>query len=140
MTFVSGAIVFSVGHGFYIAYLLSLRGDLLPPATPIFILLVVGSELFAHKTSFNKGKMHYPGLLYIAVEGAMCALALARLIRAPGVAAAFFAAGGILFFLSDNLLCAHGFGTWKTRAVNIWLHVTYISAQLLIAWSIFFLP
>lgn len=140
LTFVSGALAFSAGHVCYMAALVSMEEGLLLPALPAFLILVAGSELFAHKAGFSTGSMHLPGLAYIGIEAAMCALALARLWAAPGLSAALFAAGGLFFLVSDNLLCAYSFGSLKTRAVDWWLHITYIAAQLLIAWSICALP
>ena len=136
LTFVSGALAFSVGHFCYMAALLGAEDGLLLPALPLFLLLTAGSEVFAHKAGFSSGSMHWPGLLYIAIEAAMCALALVRLFLAPSLAAGLFAAGGVSFLVSDNLLCAYSFGSMKTSSVDRWLHLTYIAAQLLIAWSI----
>ena len=140
LTFTSGALSFSLGHVCYMAVLLGLEQGLVLPAVPVFLVLVAGSELFARKAGFSTGKMHLPGLLYIAIEGAMCALALVRLWLAPGLSAALFALGGLLFLVSDNLLCAYSFGRMKTPSVDRWLHITYIAAQLLIAWSPAALP
>ena len=135
LTFITGALSFSLGHFCYMAYLTETAEGMLLPAIPVFLVLAAGSELFARYSGFSQGRMHLPGLLYIAIEAAMCALALVRLWLAPGLSAVLFAAGGLLFLVSDNLLCAYSFGKMKTRAADRWLHITYIAAQLLIARS-----
>ena len=50
-----------------------------------------------------------------------------------------FAAGGVLFIISDNILCAYSFGSERRFGANIGIHATYYAAQLLIAWSVFFM-
>ena len=55
------------------------------------------------------------------------------------VEALLFAAGGVLFIISDNILCAYSFGSERRFGANIGIHATYYAAQLLIAWSVFFM-
>ena len=138
LTFAAGTLSFSLGHVCYMAALLGAAPGLPLPAFPVFLVLVAGSEVFARKARFARGKMHLPGLAYIAIEAAMCALALARLWLVPDLSAGLFALGGVSFLISDNLLCAYSFGAMKTKAADRMLHITYIAAQLLIAWSLAF--
>ena len=134
--FSAGAVAFCLGHGCYMAALLKAQTGLLPGGVPLFLILTALSEIFAHKAGFSKGKMHLPGLFYIAIEAFMCALALVSLGNQPGIGTLLFGLGGLSFLISDNLLCAYSFGRLKTPAVDTWLHITYLAAQLLIAWSI----
>lgn len=139
LTFVAGALAFSLGHGFYMGQLLGFHAGIFPASLPVFLILVIFSEVFAHKAGFSQGKMHWPGLIYIAIEAMMCALALVSALRFPGAGTALMAAGGLSFLVSDNLLCAYSFGSLKKPSVDWALHATYLAAQLLIGWSILFL-
>ena len=75
----------------------------------------------------------------MAVVAFMGALAVSVAIHAPGESTLLFAIGGGLFIISDNILCAYSFGSERRFGANIGIHATYYAAQLLIAWSIFFM-
>ena len=139
LIFVAGALAFSLGHVLYSYALVRLQSGLLLPSLPIFLILVLLSELFARKSGFSQGNMHIPGLFYIGVEGVMCALALSAYGKNPTLGTGLFALGGISFLVSDNLLCAFSFGSLRNSFTDRLLHATYLMAQLFIAWSIFFL-
>ena len=47
-----------------------------------------------------------------------------------------FAVGGVCFGCSDNILLAFCYGNKRTWDMNIWVHIIYYAAHLLIAWSI----
>ena len=83
--------------------------------------------------------MQVPGMIYMAVVAFMGALAVSVAIHAPGVSTLLFAIGGVLFIISDNILCAYSFGSERRFGANIGIHATYYAAQMLIAWSIFFM-
>ena len=109
--FAAGAASFAVGHVLYIIAL-------------------------SHRAP---GNMQVPGMIYMAVVAFMGALAVSVAIHAPGVSTLLFAVGGVLFIISDNILCAYSFGSERRFGANIGIHATYYAAQLLIAWSIFFM-
>lgn len=139
LAFRAGALAFSVGHVFYMIALGQTARLPWAPVLLIFLVLMAGAELFARRGGFAKHKMHLPGLLYIGIEACMAAMALTLpwLHRTPG--AFLFAAGSLSFFCSDSLLCAYSFGTMKTLSCDRAVHVTYLCAQLLIAFSVPFL-
>ena len=45
----------------------------------------------------------------------------------------------LLALLMTLSLCAYSFGSERRFGANIGIHATYYAAQLLIAWSIFFM-
>ena len=137
LTFVAGALVFCLGHGFYIYYLTRIPGLWLP-ALPIFLVLLILSEAFARYGGFHRGKMHLPGMFYIAAEALMAALSLVLVMKAFSAGSLLFALGGVSFLVSDNLLCAYSFGRLKSPSIDWALHGTYLAAQLLIGWSLYF--
>ena len=139
LIFSAGALAFCLGHGCYMWALGSLVPGLISKAMPVFLVLVIGSELFARRAGFRESRMHLPGMIYIAVEALMCSMALALCSLEPGPGAVLFSLGGISFLISDNLLCGFSFGSLKTRKTDLLLHVTYLLAQNAIAWSILFL-
>lgn len=135
-TFILGALSFSLGHGFYMAFLNAQSTGLWVPALPVFALLMIFSGFYARIGGFAGKKLFLPGMVYIGIEALMCSLAAVLFLKSPGPGSLLFFLGGISFLLSDNLLCAFSFGSQKTKAADILLHVTYIAAQLLIAWSL----
>ena len=103
-----------------------------------FVALAL-SGVYNYRKDTNAGNMQVPGMIYMAVVAFMGALAVSVAIHAPGVSTLLFAIGGVLFIISDNILCAYSFGSERRFGANIGIHATYYAAQLLIAWSIFFM-
>lgn len=134
-----GAMVFSAGNLFYISALHHLRPYSLYQVFPVFLILMACAESFLLVHRVRKPQIHIPALLYIAIEAYMSATALILAYSRTGLGTLFFVTGSFSFFASDNLLCAYSFGDLKSREIDYALHITYISAQLLIAWSILFL-
>ena len=133
-----GAAVFAFGHLMYIGSLFR-QGSLLSLALPVFVLGVGASWLYQRVKKTDAGNLQLPSLLYIALVVFMASAACAAAVRGFSVGLLLFAAGGICFAVSDNLLCAYCFGTAHNRAVDRAVHISYYTAQLLIAWSLRFL-
>ena len=136
LTFILGAVSFSLGHGFYMGFLSSQSTGLWDPALPVFLGVMVLSFFYSRIGGFSGKKLYLPGMAYIGIEALMCSLAAVLFWKCPGMGSFLFFLGGISFLVSDNLLCAYTFGTRKTFSVDVLLHVTYVAAQLLIAWSL----
>ena len=95
--------------------------------------------LFFRSKKVQAGKLQLPAVGYIALVVFMDAVACSAAVRGFSVGLLLFAAGGICFAVSDNLLCAYCFGTGRSRSVDRAVHISYYAAQLLIAWSLRFL-
>lgn len=136
--FSQGAAAFALGHLLYIAALLRC-GAALSLALPVFALGLGASMLFFRAEKVQAGKLQLPAVGYIALVVFMAAAACSAAVRGFSVGLLLFAAGGICFAVSDNLLCAYCFGTGRSRSVDRAVHISYYAAQLLIAWSLRFL-
>lgn len=127
LMFISGAVAFSMGHALYILALIAL-----------WLAGAAAAVVYARIRRTNAGKLNGGCCVYIALVTLMCAVACAAAIKAPGAATLMFAAGGVCFVVSDNVLTAYCFGNKKTPGMNRTIHITYYLAQLLIAWSLAF--
>ena len=78
-------------------------------------------------------------LAYLAAVAFMAATAIGAFFGRFTLGAGLFAAGGLLFTASDNILFAYKYGENPRFIQNILLHVFYYAAQILIAWSIAFI-
>ena len=97
--FLAGMTVFALGHICFLAALL----HAVPPSSRhfLFFLLLFAASLLFHGRQLSKtGKLALPIVLYGALLSAMTAAALAAL-RISHMAAA----GALLFYLSDNMIC-----------------------------------
>ena len=139
LMFAAGAGAFGVGHFFYMKALYDLGSIRLITLIPIFVLGVAIANLYGKKHGSNAGPLQPAGLAYMVLVIFMGAVSISAFLGAPGIGLALFAIGGICFGVSDNILFAYCFGKQPTWRMNVWVHITYYAAQLLIAWSIFLL-
>ena len=137
--FAAGTLSFAFGHILYICALSMRAPGILVTGLAIGLAALAVSVVFNCRKDTNAGKMQAPGMLYMAIVAFMGALAVSVAIHAPGVSTLLFAVGGVLFIISDNILCAYSFGSERRFGANIGIHATYYAAQLLIAWSVFFM-
>ena len=138
-SFFAGALAFSAGHFFYFSALQKITPLPFGPFLLLFLILITCSEAFLRLCKCQDHRMHLPGLIYIGIEAIMCAGALYCACRRTGPGTLLFAIGGLSFLISDNLLCVFTFGNLRKPGIDQALHITYLSAQLLIAWSILLL-
>ena len=134
-----GAAVFAVGHGLYLAALFGHDKGVLPAALPFLAAGLLASWLYQRAKKTDAGNLQLPACLYIALVVFMGSVACGAAIRSFSMTLLLFAAGGICFSVSDNLLCAYCFGSARSNAVDRAVHVSYYAAQLFIAWSLRFL-
>ena len=137
--FTAGAACFAVGHVLYIIALSHRAPGILLGGLAIGFAALALSGVYNYREGTNAGKLQIPGMIYMSIVAFMGALAVSVAIHAPGVSTVLFAVGGVLFIISDNILCAYSFGSENRFGANIGIHATYYAAQLLIAWSIFFM-
>ena len=114
LMFAAGAGAFAVGHFFYMKALYDLGSVRLVTLIPVFLIGLTIAYIYGKKHGSNAGPLQPAGLAYMAL-------------------------GGVCFGVSDNILFAYCFGKQPVWRMNVWVHITYYAAQLLIAWSIFFM-
>ena len=137
--FFLGMLVFSGGHIFYLTAVYRLCRLSSSAVFLVFLILMLCAETFLYAHKIRQWKVHLAGLIYIAVEALMAAASLVLAYCHTSLGSLLLATGAISFFASDNLLCAYTFGDLKIPEVDQAVHVTYLGAQIFIAWSILFL-
>ena len=133
-----GAAAFATGHFFYMKALYDLGCIRLVSLLPVLGLGLLAAFLYGKHQGSNAGSLQIAGVLYMALVVFMGSVAISAAIHAPGPGLLLFALGGICFGLSDNILFAYSYGKNRTWGMNVWVHITYYAAQLLIGWSILF--
>lgn len=143
--FTVGTTSFAIGHFFYFLACLLLNNDLLPThllwniliSIAFAILMTVGILLVSKKMKMNFGKSIYMVILYSIILNFMTAFSVSIAIFVPIFW--IFAAGMILFLLSDLVLSMQYFGG---RDEKVWIyvnHILYYAAQVCLAISILFI-
>lgn len=137
--FTVGALSFAVGHFLYMASQLQI-GDLrLWIILPAFLIGAALSLAYARRQGTNAGEKNPLAMGYIAIVLLMACTALSAAVTSGSPAGILFAFGGIMFTVSDNILCAFCYGKSPVWKQNRAVHITYYAAQLAIAWSILFI-
>ena len=138
MVFLVGILVFLSGHIVYLA-------AVLPMAKSWVVCFLVGAVLTAllMKWIFTKITAEKAfkifGVFYIGAIVVLNCVAISNLITAPSAFTGLFAAGALLFLVSDIVLILNTFGSetkFSLRVTNIGL---YYLGQILIALSLRFL-
>ena len=138
LIFLVGIIVFLSGH---ILYLIAI----LKGAAPWWICLIIGVILtvllmkwiFARITAKKAFKIF--GIVYIGAIMLLNCLAIGNLIVSPSAFTAVFAAGAVLFLLSDIVLILNTFGKETRQGLRVMNISLYYLGQLLIALSLLYL-
>ena len=137
LIFLVGILVFLSGHVVYLA-------AVLPRAKSWAVCIVIGVVLTAllMKWIFSKitAKKAFKifGIFYLGAIMLLNCVAVSNLITAPSAFSALFAAGALLFLISDIVLILNTFGPeskFNLRVTNLSL---YYIGQLMIAWSLLF--
>lgn len=143
--FVFGTCSFAVGHFFYFLSAVLYNSATIPSHLPWNILASVGVAvvltlaimLSSKKLKLDFGKMTYIVAFYSFILTFMVAFTVSIAIFVPIYW--IFAAGMILFFLSDLVLSMQYFGG---RTEKVWIyvnHILYYLAQVFLAFSILYL-
>ncbi len=139
LIFLVGIVVFLSGHVFYLAAIL--RGAQHP-----WLCVAVGAVLTALLMAwiFRRitAKMAFKifGVIYIGAIVLLNTVALGNLLAAPSAFTAIFAAGALLFLISDIVLILNTFGKETKQSLRVTNIGLYYVGQLLIAISLAFLP
>lgn len=135
--FVSGAVLFAIGHIFYfVSYTILQKVDLWEFV--ISTVILIPSVLFmvlAPMFDFGSPIMEIVALVYALIISLMVGKAIFLCIKQKTSTSVFIAIGSILFFVSDFMLLLHNFGS-----VGIWAGAvclaTYYPAQFLLGFSL----
>ncbi len=133
----AGFIAFGFGHLFYIPAMikmaeLELKYLLIPLA--VGIIVAIGNLLLEKPMKQNFGEYKVIVTIYGFMLSFMAATAVMCAILTGKTAFIVFAAGGVLFLISDLILSPMYFGEGKNTPMNFILnHVTYYAGQYLIA-------
>ena len=137
--FGGGSAFFAVGHGLYIAALLSFTMKALYVAVPYAAAGLLLSALYLKRQKVRAGGCLPPGILSMALALFMagCAAGCAVFAFSPGTV--LFAIGGLFFAVSDGLLLADDFGAHRSDDRSRVLHILYYSAQIFFGFSLILL-
>ena len=138
LIFLVGIVVFLSGH---ILYLIAI----LKGAAPWWICVIIGVILtallmkwiFARITAKKAFKIF--GIVYIGAIMLLNCVAIGNLIVSPSAFTAVFAAGAVLFLLSDIVLILNTFGKETRQGLRVMNISLYYLGQLLIALSLLYL-
>lgn len=138
LIFLVGIVVFLSGH---ILYLIAI----LKGAAHWWICVIIGVILtallmkwiFARITAKKAFKIF--GIVYIGAIMLLNCLAIGNLIVSPSAFTAVFAAGTVLFLLSDIVLILNTFGKETRQGLRVMNISLYYLGQLLIALSLLYL-
>lgn len=137
--FTIGALAFAVGHAMYILALRSIAFVHWAIVLGLFAVGMLLSHGYALYKKIDVGSKKLPATIYLAIVVLMASVAVSTGIVVRSPAAILFAVGGLLFAVSDNILCAYSYGNKPIWRMNRILHIAYYGAQLAIAWSILFI-
>ena len=137
LIFLVGILVFLGGHVVYLA-------AVLPMADNWAVCVVVGVVLTAllMKWIFSKitAKKAFKifGVFYLGAIMLLNSVAVSNLMTAPSAFTGLFAAGALLFLISDIVLILNTFGPKSKFSLRVTNLSLYYIGQLLIAWSTLF--
>ena len=138
LIFLVGILVFLSGHIVYLAAILPMAQSLVS-CFVIGIILTAGlmKWIFTKITAEKAFKIF--GVFYIGAIVLMNCVAISNLITVPSAFTALFAAGAVLFLISDIVLILNTFGPESKFSLRITNLSLYYLGQLLIALSLMFL-
>ena len=136
--FLVGILVFLAGHVLYLA-------AVLPMAKNWIICVVLGIVLTAllmvwiFKQITAKKAFKIFGVFYIGAIVLLNCVTVSNLITSPSAFAGIFAAGALLFLISDIVLILNTFGSESRFSLRVTNLSLYYIGQILIAFSLSFL-
>ena len=138
LIFLVGILVFLSGHILYLAAVLSRSRNWI-------VCLIVGAALTAllmmwiFKRITAKPAFKIFGVFYLGAIMLLNCVALGNLIAAPSLFTGLFAAGAVLFLVSDIVLILNTFGSETKQSLRVTNIALYYVGQILIALSLRFL-
>ena len=138
MIFLVGILIFLAGHIFYLAAVLPIcTSKLVCILAGVVLTALLMMWIFKQITAQKAFKIF--GVFYIGAIMILNCVALGNLISAPSSFTGIFAAGCVLFLISDIVLILNTFGSETKMSLRITNIGLYYFGQLLIALSLLFL-
>lgn len=138
MIFLVGILVFLAGHIFYLAAVLPIcSSKLLCILIGIVLTALLMMWIFKQITAKKAFKIF--GVFYIGTIMILNCVAIGNLISSPSTFTGIFAAGTVLFLISDIVLILNTFGSETKMSLRITNIGLYYVGQLLIALSLLFI-
>ena len=134
--FAAGAVSFLAGHLCYLAFLCPRCDRVVATLEGGLAVWLVVLVLLSQRVRVPQPRLRGLGALYLLVLSLMLAFACADLVCGPTAGSLAFAAGSVLFLVSDSLLAANTFVPARSPRVRAWSLGTYYAAQTLIALSL----
>ena len=135
LVFLVGILVFLSGHIVYLAAVLPMAKNWIVPVIVGVVLTAVLMKWIFTKITAKKAFKIF-GVFYIGAIMILNCVAISNLLTDPGAFTGVFAAGALLFLISDIVLILNTFGPesrFSLRVTNIGL---YYVGQILIALSL----
>lgn len=138
MIFLVGILIFLSGHIFYLAAILPMcKSKLLCILIGVVLTALLMVWIFRQITAKKAFKIF--GIFYIGAIMILNCVAIGNLISDPSAFTGIFAAGAVLFLISDIVLILNTFGPETKTSLRITNIVLYYVGQLLIALSLKFI-
>ena len=138
MIFLIGILIFLSGHVFYLAAILPMcRSKLLCVLIGAVLTALLMMWIFKRITAKKAFKIF--GVIYIGAIVILNCVAIGNLLSAPSAFTGVFAAGAVLFLISDIVLILNTFGAETKQSLRITNIGLYYIGQLLIALSLMFI-
>ena len=138
MIFLIGILIFLSGHVFYLAAILPMcRSKLLCILIGTVLTALLMMWIFKRITAKKAFKIF--GVIYIGAIVILNCVAIGNLLSAPSAFTGVFAAGAVLFLISDIVLILNTFGSETKLSLRITNIGLYYIGQLLIALSLMFI-
>lgn len=138
MPFLLGCLLFLAGHIMYLAAVFPISSrKLLCLAAAIILTPPLMIWIFRHITA--KPVLKIVGIVYLGTVMLLNCTAISNLTEAPSAFTGIFAAGALLFMVSDILLVLNTFGTEHSQKIKNTYISIYYAGQILIALSLQFL-
>ena len=137
LIFLGGILVFLSGHLFYLAAILPMCASKLA-CILIGVVLTALLMVWIFKRITAKKAFKIFGVFYIGAIMILNCVAVGNLISAPSAFTGIFAAGAVLFLISDIVLILNTFGTESKISLRITNIGLYYIGQLLIALSLMY--
>ena len=138
LIFLAGILVFLSGHILYLIAIL--RGSAhwgICVVAGVILTALLMTWIFRRITAKPAFKIF--GVIYIGAVVLLNCVAIGNLLAAPSAFTAVFAAGSLLFLLSDIVLILNTFGGETKQSLRVTNITLYYAGQLLIALSLHFL-
>jgi uncharacterized membrane protein YhhN len=139
LIFLVGIVVFLSGHILYLIAVLQGAAHW-PICVAAGILLTALLMIWIFRQITAKPAFKIFGIVYIGAIVLLNCVAIGNLVTSPSAFTAIFAAGSLLFLLSDIVLILNTFGPETKKSLRFTNIGLYYIGQLLIACSLLFAP